>query len=125
MRKLYYIEPPRVFINLQLREEDMAARLWIRNVSEIRYIQQVVYGLHGIGVMDHARWQRKRDLVERECYYKYYWEVKLIDIHDAYMNEDMLRIAIQSQFRMMQDCRVEWLSAHKILNLKIWHRQQG
>lgn len=121
-RKAKYIEPDRVFVCWKSKTDGCGShdvRLWIRN-SDGRKCRRVVEGLKALGVIrdGHGKW--KRDLVYREKHYYTYWELTLEGVTD----EEKLRTAVQSQFRLFQDTQVEWVSANRFLNMKVWHRRE-
>ena len=120
-RKPRYTEPPRVFACTDAACAEGKLLLWLRNCPT-RWAQQVCHGLQSVGIARQISWRRRQDLVLRDGYYTNYIEVELSDIR---WMEGMgfLRIAVQSQFRMIQGCEVEWVGINKFLNMKIWHRK--
>ncbi|MBR1377985.1 MAG: hypothetical protein IJ557_02520 [Bacteroidaceae bacterium] len=123
-RKPKYTEQPRVFIHLERNEDDSRiVRLWIRN-SPGRWCERMAEGLKNLGMVTRVHGRRCHDLIWREHYYYHYWLVELRGVGEG-VSDHHLRMAVQSQFRMMQDCRVEWVGKSKILNLRIWHRSEA
>jgi hypothetical protein len=118
-RKPQYTEPPRVFCHIS-KMDDGAVRLWIRNCPA-NWCQKVCAGLLAVSVAHAIQWAKKHDLVERSDYYNTYIEV-LMQGFGWTDDTDFLRIAVQSQFRMIQGCIVEWVDVRRFLNMKVWHR---
>lgn len=119
-RKKRYTEPPRVFVHLLMDGED-DVHLWIRNCP-LAWCRRVCFGLQQLGVAVAVNWKKKYDLVQRDGHYKDYLDVQLfgVDVQDG---GEILKIAVQSQFRMIQECEVVWVNAHRFLNMKVWHRK--
>lgn len=123
-RKAKYIEPDRVFVCWKSPAESESdahdVRLWIRN-TDGRKCRRVVEGLKALSVIRDGHGKRKHDLVCRDRHYYTYWELILEGVTD----DEMLKTAVQAQYRLFQDTVVEWVSAYKFLNMKVWHRRES
>jgi hypothetical protein len=122
-RRAKYIEPDKVFVcwksPTESESESHTVRLWIRN-TDGRKCRRVVAGLKALGVIHDGHGKYKRDLVCREHHYYTYWELTLEGVTD----DELLKTALQEQYRLMQDTQVEWVTAYRFLNMKVWHRRE-
>ena len=123
MRKATYIEPNRVFVFIR-KELDGGVQLWVRNTTYIE-CQHVAKGLRDLGIIQHAQWRKQRDRVVRVKHYQHFWDITLIGLHEDYQDDKMLKIAVQSLYRQLQETEVEWVSAQRFLNMKVWYRKEG
>ena len=108
--------PPVVYVCRTWLEDNRQVRLWVRN-APLHWCIKMAQGLKHVGVITAASIMKKKDLIWRSQHLNHYVEI-MIDMPPTTKDDELLRIAIQSQFRIIHNCRVEWCNTNKILNFK-------
>ena len=116
MRKRLFL-PPTVYVHLHKDEwTNEPIALWVKDCPQwwCRVVAQQLIDLH---VFKCIRLERKKDLHYRYGYIRTLYELNLHGLSPS-ITEDMLLWFIEHEFNKIQSAQVQWVTAHRILNLK-------
>ena len=108
---------PHVYLHLHKDEwTDTPLALWVKNCPRwwCRVIAERLLELHTVKGI---RLDEEEDLRYRYGYIHTLYNLTFFDLSPS-ITEDMLTWIIEHEFHKIQSAEVEWVTAHRILNLK-------
>ena len=108
---------PTVYVHLHKDEwTDTPTAIWVKDCPKwwCRTIAQRLVDLH---IVRGIRMETTKDLHYRYGYIRTLYELNLHGLSPS-ITEDMLLWFIEHEFNKIQSAQVQWVTAHRILNLK-------